>query len=54
MYPACGVSDKWKDKRGHQTPHLIVEAVSAHQHKDVIWTHVLVTDNARILQVQLQ
>ena len=34
--------------------HLVMEAVSAHEHTDVIWTHVLVTDDARILDIQLQ
>lgn len=31
---------------------LLVEAVSALQHADVIWTHVFVTNDARILHVQ--
>lgn len=47
------ITERTSEDKQH-LPHLIVEAVSAHQHKDVIWTHVLVTDDARILQVQLQ
>lgn len=35
-------------------PHLVVEAVSALQHADVFWTHVIVTDDAGILDIQLQ
>lgn len=34
--------------------HLFVEAVSALQHADVIGTHVIVTDDAGILHVELQ
>lgn len=34
--------------------HLCVEAVSALQHRRVIRVHVLVADDARILDVQLQ
>lgn len=31
-----------------------MEAVSALQHTDIVWSHVIVTDDARILNIQLQ
>lgn len=34
--------------------HLFMEAVSALQHTDVVWSHVIMTDDARILNIQLQ